>query len=111
MKEKIGRGTLANILFIGLWEDFFLHLLPSFEIQPIRQYITLLIAIISMGIATAVYIGVDAGAGLRDSLMLAVNRTFKVSLRVTRDCIELSVVLIGWLLGGPLGIGTLIFQS
>lgn len=62
-----------------------------------------------MGIATAIYIGVDAGAGPRDSLMLAVKRTTGLSLRLARTSIEIFVVLIGWILGGPLGLGTLVF--
>jgi uncharacterized membrane protein YczE len=65
--------------------------------------------ILIQGIATAVYIGVDAGAGPRDSLMLAIHRTTGISIRLARGAIEVIVVLIGWLLGGPLGFGTVIF--
>ena len=61
------------------------------------------------GIATAVYIGVDAGAGPRDSLMLAIHRKTGVSVRVARGALEIVVVTIGWLLGGPAGWGTLAF--
>ena len=68
-----------------------------------------LLGILIQGIATAVYIGVDAGAGPRDSLMLALHRTTGVSIRLARGAIEFIVVLIGWLLGGPLGFGTVIF--
>jgi uncharacterized membrane protein YczE len=56
-----------------------------------------------------VYIGVEAGAGPRDSLMLAIHRTTGVSIRLARAAIEVIVVLIGWLLGGPLGLGTVLF--
>jgi uncharacterized membrane protein YczE len=66
-------------------------------------------AIFMMGFASALYIGVDAGAGPRDSLMLAVHRTTGMSIRLGRALIEIVVVVIGWFLGGPLGIGTLIF--
>lgn len=51
----------------------------------------------------------DAGAGPRDSLMLAIKRTTGVSIRVARGGIEVTVVTLGWLLGGPAGIGTVIF--
>ncbi|OGN72817.1 MAG: hypothetical protein A2X25_04950 [Chloroflexi bacterium GWB2_49_20] len=108
LQEKIGWGTLANIIFIGLWEDFFLWLIPSVKGNYPVQYGLLFAAILAMGIASAIYIGVDAGAGPRDSLMLAVKRKTGLSIRMARTCIELGVVLIGWLLGGPLGIGTLI---
>jgi uncharacterized membrane protein YczE len=108
-KEKVGWGTLGNILSIGLWLDLFLSLIPSEESNLILQIIMLLAGILIMGIASAVYIGVDAGAGPRDSLMLAIHRTTKLSLRLARASIELTVFTIGWLLGGPAGIGTLIF--
>jgi hypothetical protein len=108
LQEKIGWGTLSNIIFIGLWEDFFLWLIPSVKDSPVIQFGILFGAILAMGIASAIYIGVDAGAGPRDSLMLAVKRKTGLSIRVARACIELGVVLVGWLLGGPLGVGTLI---
>ncbi len=109
LREKIGWGTLGNILFIGLWEDLALELLPSIENSLLLQAGMLLLAILMMGIASAIYIGVDAGAGPRDSLMLAVHRTTSLSIRVGRAIIEIIVVAVGWLLGGPLGIGTLVF--
>ncbi len=109
LREKIGWGTLANIVFIGLWEDMFLSYIPPVQNNLLLQGIMLFGAILIMGFASAVYIGVDAGAGPRDSLMLAVHRTTKLSLRVGRAIIEVTVVLIGWLMGGPLGIGTVIF--
>jgi uncharacterized membrane protein YczE len=68
----------------------------------------LLSGILIQGIATALYIGVDAGAGPRDSLMLAVKRTTGISYRMARGIIEITVLVIGWLLGGPAGIGTAI---
>jgi uncharacterized membrane protein YczE len=108
-KEKVGWGTLGNILSIGLWLDLFLLIIPSVKENLIMQSIMLLAGIWIMGIASAVYIGVDAGAGPRDSLMLAIHRTTKLSLRLARASIELTVFTVGWLLGGPAGIGTLVF--
>lgn len=109
MREKIGWGTLSNILFIGLWEDMFLGMIPSIENNIPLQGALLLGAIFMMGVASAIYIGVEAGAGPRDSLMLATHRTTGLSIRAARAIIEITVVTVGWLLGGPLGIGTLIF--
>jgi uncharacterized membrane protein YczE len=108
-KEKVGWGTLGNILSIGLWLDLFLSLIPSVKENLILQIIMLLAGIFIQGIASAIYIGVDAGAGPRDSLMLAIHRTTKLSLRLARASIELTVFAVGWLLGGPAGIGTLVF--
>jgi uncharacterized membrane protein YczE len=109
MREKLGWGTLGNILSIGPWEDFWLSIIPSIKDNLLLQIGMLLVAIFLMGLASAIYIGVDAGAGPRDSLMLAIKRTTGVSIRVARGCIEVTVVAIGWLLGGPAGIGTLIY--
>lgn len=109
LREKVGWGTLGNILFIGLWEDMFLGMIPSVEDSLVVQTMLLLSAVFLMGIASAIYIGVDAGAGPRDSLMLAVHRTSGLSLRLGRAIIEIIVVGVGWFLGGPLGFGTVIF--
>jgi uncharacterized membrane protein YczE len=109
LREKVGWGTLGNILSIGPWLDLCLWLLPSVDRNLFIQTSMLLLAVLIQGIASAIYIGVDAGAGPRDSLMLAVHRTTHISLRLARGLIEVSVFLLGWLLGGPAGIGTLVF--
>ena len=109
MRERIGWGTLANVLFIGPWEDLALSIIPSVKDNLPVQIAMLLGAVLIMGIATAVYIGVDAGAGPRDSMMLAVKRISGRSLRLARGTIELCVVVIAWSLGGPAGIGTIVF--
>ena len=109
LKEKIGWATLGNILFIGPWTDLFLFLLPSLEGNLWVQIPGMLIAVILSGIATAVYISVDGGAGPRDSLMLAVSRTTGQSVQLSRGVIEVLVVILGWILKGPVGVGTLAF--
>jgi uncharacterized membrane protein YczE len=109
LREPIGWGTLGNILSIGPWEDFSLWLIPSVKDNLPLQIAMLMAAIVMMGLASAIYIGVDAGAGPRDSLMLAIKRKTGVSIRVARGAIEVTVVIIGWLLGGPAGIGTVVF--
>ena len=109
LREKVGWGTLGNILSIGPWLDLCLWLIPSVENQIVLQSAMLLGGVLAQGIASAVYIGVDAGAGPRDSLMLALHRTTKLSLRMARGSVEVAVFIIGWLLGGPAGIGTLVF--
>jgi uncharacterized membrane protein YczE len=109
LRERIGWGTLSNILFIGPWEDLALSLIPPVTDNLPLQTAMLLVAVLTMGLASAIYIGVDAGAGPRDSLMLAVKRVSGWSLRIARGSIEVIVVLVAWLLGGPAGIGTIIF--
>jgi uncharacterized membrane protein YczE len=109
LRERIGWGTLANILSIGPWEDLALWFIPSVKGNLPIQFAMLLTAIAMMGLASAIYIGVYAGAGPRDSLMLAIKRKTGFSLRMARGSIEVTVVAIGWLLGGPAGVGTVIF--
>ncbi len=109
LREQIGWGMLGNILSIGPWLDLFLWLLPSVKNNLPIQLLMVLAGVMTQGIASAIYIGVDAGAGPRDSLMLAIHRTTKLSLRTARGMVELTVFAIGWLLGGPAGWGTLIF--
>ncbi len=109
LREPIGWGTLANILSIGPWEDLSLRLISPVTDNLPLQVGMLLFAIAMMGLGSAIYIGVDAGAGPRDSLMLAIKRKTGLSIRLARGAIEVTVVLIGWLLGGPAGLGTVVF--
>lgn len=109
LRERVGWGTLGNILSIGPWLNLFLELIPASPINLPLQISMFLLGVLIQGMATAIYIGVDAGAGPRDSLMLAVHRTTGVSIRLARGAIEVIVVLIGWLLGGPAGLGTVAF--
>lgn len=108
MREQMGWGTLGNILSIGPWVDLCMSVVPEVNNNLLLQISMLLVAIVIMGLASAIYIGVDAGAGPRDSLMLAIHRKTGVSIRVARAIIEVTVVTIGWLLGGPAGIGTVV---
>ena len=107
--EQIGWGTVGNMLFIGPWLDLFLLFIPGVENQLPIQIAMLLACVVLIGLASAIYIGVDAGAGPRDSLMLAVSRTTGWSVRRSRATIELVVLAAGWLLGGPVGVGTVVF--
>jgi uncharacterized membrane protein YczE len=105
----VGWGTLGNILSIGPWLNLFLSFISTPQNNFALQVGMFLLGVFIQGIATAIYIGVDAGAGPRDSLMLAVHRITGLSVRIARGSIEVIVVLIGWLLGGPAGWGTLAF--
>jgi len=108
-REQVGWGTLGNILSIGPWLNLFLDLIPTVENKLVLQIGMFLLGVFIQGIASAVYIGVDAGAGPRDSLMLAVHRITGLSVRLARGSIEIIVVTIGWILGGPVGLGTVAF--
>jgi uncharacterized membrane protein YczE len=109
LREPLGWGSLANMLSIGLWVDWLQPWVPSPPAMWWLQVPYLLLGVLIMGFATAVYVGVRAGAGPRDSLMLAVARLGRVSVRRARTILEVIVVTVGWLLGGSVGIGTLLF--
>lgn len=109
MREQVGWGTLANILFIGVWLDLFLLYVPLVTGNLPLQALMLLASVLMMGMATAIYISANGGAGPRDSLMLAVERTTGLTLRIARASVELCVFLAGWLLDGPVGVGTVVF--
>jgi uncharacterized membrane protein YczE len=109
LREQVGWGTLGNILSIGPWLNLFLDLISTPKDNLAMQIGMFLLGVLIQGIASAIYIGVEAGAGPRDSLMLAIHRTTGVSIRVARGAIEIVVFLIGWFLGGPAGIGTVAF--
>jgi len=106
--EPLGWGTLANVVFIGVWVDILRPYVPAAPQLILIQIAYLLLGTLIMGFATAIYVGVDAGAGPRDTLMLATSRISKTSLRVARTGIEVAVVALGWLMGGPAWLGTLI---
>lgn len=106
--EQVGWGTLGNMLFIGPWADLFLWLIPSVSGNLLLQGTMLLVGIGLLGFSTGLYISVNAGAGPRDSLMLALQRKTGWALGRVRSSIELVVFLVGWLLGGPFGVGTIL---
>jgi len=108
LREPLGWGTIANMIFIGVWIDILKPFVPSVPNILWIQIAYLLLGTIVMGFATAIYIGVDSGAGPRDSLMLALSRLSKTSVRRARTIIEVTAVAVGWLLGGPAWIGTLV---
>lgn len=107
--QPLGWGSLANMLCIGLWVDWLAPFVPAIPAKIWLQVPYLLLSIWLSGLATAIYVGVNAGAGPRDSLMLAVARRASINVHLARTLIEVGVVLLGWWLGGPVGLGTLIF--
>lgn len=107
--EKIGLGTIFNMFMIGLFMDLilFLDVIPLFNNFLIGTLVLILgLFIISLG--TYFYISSAFGAGPRDSLMVAVTRKTRLPVGLCRGILEVSVVLIGWLLGGMVGLGTVI---
>ena len=105
--QRPGIGTIANVILVGLALDATLTMIPVPTDLGVR-WAYLVAGIVLNGIATGAYIGAALGPGPRDGLMVGIaNRGH--SLRVVRTAIELTVLVVGWLLGGTVGIGTVLF--
>jgi uncharacterized membrane protein YczE len=108
LRERPGLGTVSNVVVIGLALDAALAVLPEPSSLPLR------VALVGLGIAlnavaTAAYIGVRLGPGPRDGLMTGLVRRSGRSVRLVRTSIEVAVVALGWLLGGTLGVATVLY--
>jgi uncharacterized membrane protein YczE len=107
LRQRPGLGTLSNVIVIGLAVDAALRALPTPSAMPVR-IAYLAGGVVLCAIATGLYIGARLGPGPRDGLMTGIAARGH-SVRVVRTSIEVAVVAIGWLLGGTLGIGTLVY--
>jgi uncharacterized membrane protein YczE len=107
LKERPGLGTVLNVLLIGASIDVCLWLLPEDPSTPLR-WAELLAGVFLFGPGVALYLGCGLGPGPRDGIMTAiVARGW--SIRLVRTLMELTVLVIGYLLGGTVGIGTVLF--
>ncbi|HZI98083.1 MAG TPA: hypothetical protein VFD41_11235 [Actinomycetales bacterium] len=108
LREKPGFGTVSNVIVIGVAVDASLAVLPTVDAMALRVLLVVL-GVGLNGVATAAYIGVRMGAGPRDGLMTGLVRRTGGSVRLVRTAIEVAVVLTGWLLGGTLGVATVVY--
>jgi len=108
LRQRPGLGTVANALLVGLVADATLAVLPRPEMLS-WQLLMLTTGIVANGIATGLYIGAGLGPGPRDGLMTGIAARTGRSIRLVRTIIELSVLATGWVLGGPVGVGTLLY--
>lgn len=103
-----GMGTLFNIVLVGVAIDATLALLPPLDGLPLRVG-ALAVGIVLNGVATGAYIGAGLGPGPRDGLVTSVAARTGRSIRLVRTLVEVAVVVVGVLLGGQLGVGTVAF--
>ncbi|MBJ8958268.1 membrane protein YczE [Citrobacter youngae] len=108
LRQRPGFGTLSNVIMIGLAADAALAVIPGFESLLTRSGL-LVAAVILNALATSLYIGAGFGAGPRDGLMTGIHARTGWSVRTIRTAIEVSVLLSGWLLGGTVGVGTVLY--
>lgn len=108
LRQKPGIGTIANILLVGTSMQIVLGIVP-----PITgfwaQLATLLIGIVVVAVASGLYIGAHFGPGPRDGLMTGMHARLGWPIWLCRALVEISVLLVGWALGGTVGIGTVLF--
>src|ERR1700755_1365030 len=108
LRQWPGVGTVSNVVVIGLSVDAALSLLPAAGPLPV-QLVMLGSGVFLNGVAGAAYIGPGLGPGPRDGLMTGLVRRTGGSVRVIRTSIEVTVLVTGWLLGGTVGIGTVVY--
>ena len=108
MRAKVGPATIANMVLVGLFTDLVLPVIP-----PAHGWLPGLAFHVAgiglMGLATGMYISAGLGAGPRDGLMAALSARYTWSIQRTRTLIEVSVLGLGWAMGGTLGVGTILF--
>ena len=108
LRQKPGMGTLLNALIIAFMIDFSLVLLPYPE-TLLWQLIQAAIGVSVVGLASGIYLTANLGAGPRDGLMTGLQAKTGMPIATIRIGIEVTVVSIGWYLGGVVGVGTLFF--
>ncbi len=106
--QKPGMGTIFNALIIAIMIDLCIKYVPT-PSNYIYQLLLAVISVIMVGIGGGIYLVSNLGAGPRDGLMIGLQKLTNFPIAVVRATLEISVVSIGWYLGGTVGIGTLLF--
>ena len=108
LREKPGIGTVSNAFLIGIAVDLTLRVVspPS---DLLARAAMMGSGVLLCGLASAMYIGAQLGRGPRDGLMTGLHRRTGASLRSVRTCLELGVLAVGLVMGGAVGIGTILF--
>ena len=108
LNQKPGIGTVLNALIIAMMIDLCITFVPTPE-NFISQISLAIIAVITVGLGGGIYLVANLGPGPRDGLMVGLQQKTNLPLALVRVTIEITVVSIGWYLGGVVGIGTLLF--
>jgi uncharacterized membrane protein YczE len=106
--ERPGIGTLLNVVLVGLSTNAALTVIPV-AVEPWAQLALMAAGVATVGLGSGLYLGADLGPGPRDGLMTGLHRRTGWSIRRARTTIELTVLVIGWALGGTIGLGTVVF--
>ena len=109
LKQKPGLGTVLNIIIIAGMIDLSLFLFDFSTNNFLLNVLTGILGVLFVGLGSGIYLIANLGPGPRDGLMTGLQRITKLPIAWVRASIEISVVILGWILGGTVGIGTLIF--
>jgi uncharacterized membrane protein YczE len=108
LRQKPGIGTIANILLVGTSIQVVLWIVPPVS-GLVAQGGMLLGGIVTVALASGLYIGARFGPGPRDGLMTGMNARLGWPIWLCRGLVEVSVLIAGWMLGGTVGVGTILF--
>ena len=108
LKQKPGIGTIFNIIIISVMIDVTLYFFEPPE-SILFKYVIAIFSVILVGLGSGIYLVANLGPGPRDGLMTGLTKITNLPIALVRACLEISVVIVGWYLGGTVGVGTLIF--
>ena len=108
LSQKPGMGTILNALIIGIMIDICIKFVPTPE-DFISQIFLAVAAVLIVGLGGGIYLVANLGAGPRDGLMIGLQKKTNFPIAVVRATLEITVMSIGWYLGGTVGLGTLLF--
>ena len=108
LKQMPGIGTILNVIIIAIVLEYIIPYLPNPK-TSFHMIIQALIGVLVTGIGSAIYLISNLGPGPRDGLMTGLQKLTNLTISMVRSSIEVTVVIIGWFLGGPVGLGTLLF--
>ena len=108
LKQKPGLGTIFNIIIISGMIDVTLYFFDA-PTSILFKYVLAIFSVILVGLGSGIYLVANLGPGPRDGLMTGLTKITNLPIALVRACLEISVVIVGWYLGGTVGVGTLIF--
>ena len=108
LKQKPGLGTIFNIIIISVMIDVTLYFFDPPQ-SILFKYVLAIFSVILVGLGSGIYLVANLGPGPRDGLMTGLTKITNLPIALVRACLEISVVIAGWYLGGTVGVGTLLF--
>ena len=108
LNQKLGMGTILNAVIISIMIDLCINFVPTPQ-HYISQLVLSIVAVLTVGLGGGVYLVANLGPGPRDGLMIGLQKKTNLPIAAVRAFIEISVVSVGWYLGGTVGVGTLLF--